>query len=118
MQNLIIRLEGLRFHSHIGVSEQERAVGNEFIVDVAIHIDASAFETEKLQTTVSYADVYDLISAEMAKEWLLLESAASRISSDIKGGWQSILKVSVKITKCKPPISGIDGACSVEYEIL
>lgn len=79
-----ITLSDLRFHASIGVADQERKVGNDFRVDMEIMMDASGFSVEQLSTTISYADVYDIISEEMRKEWLLLESVAKTIGR----GWQ------------------------------
>lgn len=112
-----IRLEDLRFYSRIGVFEQERKVGNEFKVDCAIETDASSFSPECLDSTISYAEVYDIITEVMDKEWLLLESVAAEISHRCRNRWPSILTIATKITKLAPPISSIQGVASVEYII-
>lgn len=111
----VIRLEGLRFFSHIGVFEQERRVGNEFHVDLRLETDASSFREECLETTISYADVYEIVSAEMSRESLLLESVAKKIADAVIKRWCQVGRVEVKITKLAPPIAGIQGSCSVEY---
>ena len=110
-----IRLEDLRFFSRIGVFDQERIVGNEFAVDVEVELDADSFESENLDTTVSYADIYDKISVNMKGEWLLLESVAKRIADDICNSWAQARRCCVKITKLSVPVSGIQGKSSVEY---
>ena len=38
-----ICLSGLRFNSRIGVYDQERKVGNEYVVDVTVSYDAALF---------------------------------------------------------------------------
>lgn len=112
---ITIRLRDLRFHSRIGVFEQERTVGNEFLVNVSIEIDGKNFRTEQLDTTLSYADIYDEIAGTMKREWLLLESAAEEICRRISGRWEQVKCVDIKIIKLAPPISGIDGDCGIEY---
>lgn len=77
MGRFVIRLNGLRFYSRIGVFDQERSVGNEFRVDLTAVADASGFRSENLDTTVSYADIYDVVAEAMRREWLLLESVSS-----------------------------------------
>lgn len=109
-----IRLERLRFFSRIGLFPQEREVGNEFEVDVCFSIDAAQFEVEEIGSTVSYADVYELISAVMNTEWKLLESVAHTLLTSIKEKRPRVFGVSVKVTKLAPPISGIMGVCSVQ----
>lgn len=110
----IIRLEDLHFYARIGVEEEERKVGNEFIVNVKIITDASRFIPENLETTISYAEVYDIIRYVMEQQWLLLESASQTIAAKIRQRWPIVWEVHVKIAKVSPPISGIQGSCSVE----
>ena len=115
MPNFRIRLEGLRFYARIGVDLQERSVGNDFILDIAFSYPAETFLPENLDTTVSYADVYEVAKIIMAQQWLLLETAAKKIADTMGEKWPSARDISVKLTKTAPPIPGIQGCCSVEY---
>ncbi|MDE6393454.1 MAG: dihydroneopterin aldolase [Muribaculaceae bacterium] len=116
MGRFVIRLEGLRFYSRIGVFDQERSVGNEFLVDLTAVADASGFRRENLDTTVSYADIYEVVAEAMKREWQLLESVSSHIADTVIDRWTMISDVKVRITKLSPPIPGIQGVCSVEYD--
>lgn len=111
----IIRLNDLRFFSEIGVTDQERIVGNEFAIDIAIVNDASEFVSENLDTTVSYAEVYEIVENYMCVPRLLLETVCREIAERIIANWDSIAAVKVKVTKLYAPIIGIRGNCSVEY---
>lgn len=115
MDYFIIRLDTLRFYSRIGVFDQERTVGNEFVVDVMATVCADGFVSENLATTVSYADIYRVVEDAMSLEWLLLESAAKHIADAVLDNWNVMKEVRVRITKTSAPISGIQGVCSVEY---
>lgn len=111
-----IRLSDLEFHSRIGVFDQEREIGNDFIVNVELCYDASGFETENLDTSISYAEVYECISQEMKKEWLLLESVAKQIGDCIGSRWVQIENCRVEVIKRSVPLSGIIGTCGVTYQ--
>lgn len=115
MEIFRINLKDLRFYSKIGVSDQERMVGNEYIVNVSIAYDACIFEEENLESSISYADVYEEIKEEMQVERQLLESAARCISRRISERWTFSQEIVVKIEKSIPPIPGIIGNCGVEY---
>lgn len=115
MESFTIRLKNLKFYSKIGVFEQERHVGNEFEVNISIKTNAEEFRPEILESSISYADIYDIADEEMKKEWLLLESVAQRIADKITSRYDSIIEIKVEIVKSVPPISGIQGNCSVEY---
>lgn len=110
-----IRLNDLRFFSHIGVSEQERKVGNEFCINIAILYSAEKFINEDLSSTISYADIYDLIDLEMKKEAMLLETVAKSLTFKISSKWQECMEIETEICKIHPPISGIIGNCAVKY---
>lgn len=110
-----ISLNRLRFYSYIGVSEQEQSVGQEFEVDVRIYIESnSLIEDDNLEGTISYADIYEIISETMDKRRRLLESAAIEISNAIKNRWKEIARGEVSIKKCQPPITGMSGNATVK----
>ena len=110
-----ICLSGLRFNSRIGVYEQERKVGNEYVVDVTVSYDAALFKEEDLSTSVSYADIYEEIKMEMHRERRLLESVALSISQRISGRWSFVDEIIVRIVKTAPTINRIVGDCGIEY---
>ncbi|MBD5206453.1 MAG: dihydroneopterin aldolase [Bacteroidales bacterium] len=112
-----ISLEKLTFYGKIGVFEQERTVGNEFLIDCKVKVSTEDFEPENLDSSISYASIFEEIAAIMSQDWKLLESVAMAIARKLLSRWPQILNVSVKITKVAPPISGIQGQCSVEYVI-
>ncbi len=113
--SFVIRLERLKFCARIGVFDFERENGNDFEVNVSMKIDSGNFVSESLDTTISYADVYEIVAVHMGREWLLLESVAKSIADTIKQKWPTSYGVKVKVTKIHPPIEGIKGSCSVEY---
>lgn len=115
MEIFRINLNDLRFYSKIGVSDQERMVGNEYVVNVSIAYDARIFEEENLESSISYAEVYEEIKDEMLVERQLLESTARCISKRISERWRVVQEITIKIDKDIPPVSGIVGNCGVEY---
>lgn len=51
----VIRLNNMRFHSHIGVLQEEKVVGQNIAIDLETTIDAVPHD-DQLDSTVSYAD--------------------------------------------------------------
>lgn len=102
-----ITITGLRITAYHGVMPQERRVGNQFIVDIRLDVDAKkAMESDDLSGTVNYAEVIEIVKHEMAIPSKLLEHVAARIrqalnlryGARINGG-------SVTVSKLAPPIS-------------
>lgn len=101
-----IEISGLRVFAHHGVLEQERKVGNDFVVDVRLTYDAlKAMDTDNLQYAINYADAVDTIQTEMAKPSALLENVAARIARALSGRFQAVTAGTVTVAKCKPPVT-------------
>lgn len=112
-----IYLENCRFKSHHGVFDEEKVIGGEFVVDLVLTTDfTDSMTSDRIEGTVNYADVYNLLSIEMKKSSNLLEHLASRIIDSIFGYSRSILNVQIKICKTHPPIQGEIGAVCVEIQ--
>lgn len=115
MSQFTIRLEKLRFFSKIGLFEQERTVGNEFVVDLAVKFNASCFEAEDVTTTINYERLFRIVADIMGREHKLIETVCVEIADALGILDQSIDMIHIKITKLVPPITGITGSASVEY---
>jgi dihydroneopterin aldolase len=78
-----IALKGLRVFGRHGVFPEERANGQDFIVDVLLHVDTrAAAATDDLAETVDYGDLAkrlaDVVSGEPVN---LLETLAERLAA-------------------------------------
>lgn len=70
----------MRFYAYHGVLPQEQAVGNWFVVDLALKVDVTpATRSDQLSDTLNYAEIYALVEKEMRQPSALLEHAAGRI---------------------------------------
>jgi len=102
-----IELNKMIIHAYHGVMEQERIVGNNYRIDIKISLDLSkAIESDHLDDTINYADIFSLVSEEMKIPSHLLEHVAGRIIRKIKQKYPSIAKVKIRLAKIHPPITG------------
>ena len=109
-----ILLENIQLFAHHGVLEQETKVGNHFVVNVKLKVDLSrAAESDDVDDTISYADVYNIVKAEMQQPSKLLEHAAKRIASSLKSSFTQIEEVEIKLSKLNPPMGAQLDAASV-----
>lgn len=103
----IIELEGMRFHAYHGCLEKERREGNLFIVDFKGELDIrKASYSDKLEDTVNYATVYDIVKEEMETPSDLLEHVAGRIARRISTQLPEFIRFSVRVSKQMPPVDG------------
>ena len=102
-----IELKGMKFFSYHGVMEQERTVGNTFTVDIHLFLDLSqAAASDRLEDTISYASVYELVKQEMDIPSNLIEHAAGRIVARIRETYPQLHRVGVRLAKKNPPLGG------------
>ena len=105
MQTHKIVIEGLRIHAFHGVMPQEQVVGADFTIDLEIETDfTKAIETDELEGTISYADIYDIVKREMAIPSKLLEHAGGRIVKTLRTTYPAIKSVRLRLIKDNPPL--------------
>ena len=103
-----IELEGMEFKAYHGCLEQEKIRGNVFIVDFKGSLDLSAAaESDNLNDTLNYGEIYEIVAEEMSIPSELLENVAGRIMKAIEGRFPQLVEFSVRVSKKRPPVEGI-----------
>ncbi|MDD2299908.1 MAG: dihydroneopterin aldolase [Fermentimonas sp.] len=102
-----IKLSNMKFHSHHGVLSQETIIGAAFEVNVLIEANLTkACDSDNVEDTINYADVYDLIKTEMSVPSKLLEHIAGRIYKKLFDNYPEIISLEVSVAKLNPPVDG------------
>lgn len=108
----IIALTGIHFFAHIGRTEEEQLLGNEIIVDVEVSLDSNKTD-ERIESTVDYQRIFQLVNSIMAERIQLLETACERMIDHIREEFPYINSIQVKVTKLNPPLTGSARQASV-----
>ncbi|MDP6548689.1 MAG: dihydroneopterin aldolase [Dehalococcoidia bacterium] len=115
-----IILEGMQFYGFHGANPEERALGQSYVVDLAVELDLRrAGETDQLEDTVSYPRLYRAVKGVMEGDSRnLLESTAHAIASRVLAEFP-VRAVRVLVKKPRPPIRGsvIDHAAVEIYRV-
>jgi dihydroneopterin aldolase len=112
-----ILIENLKIYSFHGVLPEEKILGTNYILNVEIHADLQkASESDDLKDTINYAEINDILHAEMAIPSQLLEHVIGRIIEKLKNSFPQISFIKVKLTKTNPPMKGEMHGVSVEIE--
>ena len=101
----LLSLNGLKFHSKIGVYDFEKLNGNEFIINISLNIDNNNFD-DHIKKALDYESVYGIIELVMNKSFNLIETAAYEISKNIYLEFDQISSCAIEIIKLKPKIKG------------
>jgi 7,8-dihydroneopterin aldolase/epimerase/oxygenase len=109
-----ILIKNMEFYSYHGHYAGERKIGNRFLVSVSIETDLQKpMETDRLEDALDYRGVYETVKEEMLVPSNLLEHVAGRIVDSLYRKFDTITKVTVKVTKLNPPLGGKTEGVSV-----
>jgi len=112
-----VSLEGMEFYARHGYYEEERVIGNKYSVDVVLDVDFSeAASEDKLEGTVNYEKVYEIVRDVMSIDANLLEHLAGKMIKALRKGFPELKHAKVIISKYNPPIKGLCKRAVVELE--
>ncbi len=114
-----IELQDVRFHAFHGVMPQEGRVGADFLVSVRVGIAfEKAMQSDDVEDTLNYAELYLLVQREMAVPSKLLEHVAGRIVKAIGKDFPDVTSIDLKLTKLNPPMGADCAGASVEIHLI
>ena len=110
-----VLLQGIQFYGYHGVYEEERRLGQRFLVDVELRLDLSrAASEDDVSAGVDYSQVHAVVLAIGTRQkYKLLETLATRIAAAILEQFP-IQEVTVRATKPAPALPGVLAGVSVE----
>ena len=115
-----IILEGMQLYGYHGANPEERAQGQQFVVDLAVELDLSGpGDSDRLEDTVSYTRLFRAVRAVLEGESKnLLEATAQAIATRILDEFP-VNSVHVCVKKPRPPIRGsvIENAAVEIYRV-
>ncbi len=112
-----IILEGMEFYGYHGARPEEKNLGQRFIVDVELFLDLrQAGETDNLEHTVNYAQVFELVQAIVCgRSRQLIESVAESIAGALLEQFP-VDEVLVRVKKPQAPLPGTFAWSAVEIK--
>jgi dihydroneopterin aldolase len=103
----IIEIEGMEFYAYHGHYEEERIVGNRFLLDLKIEADCeTAAKSDQIKDAVNYQVAYKIIKEQMLEKSHLLENIAQRILDALYRNMRGITRITIKVRKMNPPMGG------------
>ena len=114
-----ILLQGLQYHAFIGVGEQEQVVGNDYVLDLRLGYPfAAAMESDVVNDTLNYADVFNVVSEVMKQPSKLLEAAAGKIVKELCARYKRLESIDLKLVKRNPPMGADCDSTGVELHLI
>ncbi len=117
METFIV-IDNLQLHCPIGVMEQEKAVGNDFRIDLKIGYDfMRAMKSDDVSDTINYAAVYERTREVLSHPTALIEKAAGNVVEALLSEWPGIMSIDLRIIKRNPPMGADSDGAGVEIHL-
>lgn len=113
-----ILMKNMAFYGYHGVLEAEQTLGQKFFVDATLYLSTKeAGLNDDLKSSVSYAEVYEVIKSIVENQrFQLLEALAEYITIAIFDKFDKIMSVKVAVKKPEAPVPGIYDYFGVEIK--
>ncbi|MBC2151621.1 dihydroneopterin aldolase [Listeria innocua] len=113
-----IYLNELAFYGYHGVLQEETKLGQTFRVSLILGLSTKkAGQSDSVDDTVSYADVYDTVKGIVeGTPFKLIEALAEKIASEVLTDYPLLEEITVKLIKPNPPIPGHYDSVAVEIK--
>jgi len=99
-----IEIGGLSLYTHLGVTEEERKVGQRTVIDLRLDVgESDATLTDRVEDTVDYAEVCQTVALVAQQTFRTLERLCAAIADKVLDEY-SVESVWVKAAKPEPPI--------------
>jgi 7,8-dihydroneopterin aldolase/epimerase/oxygenase len=103
----IIKLKNVRVYAYHGCLIEESKIGSDYRIDLEVKVDLEeSSKTDRLQDTVDYVKLNQIIVDQMKIRQDLLEKVGSNIINTIFNELRTIEKIKLSVAKLNPPIGG------------
>lgn len=113
---ITVHLEDLRFFAYHGIHEEEKKLGNEYLVNVSLKFHENEEVITHLNETIDYESIYHLVRKRMSIPTPLLETVVMETGNQIHTEYPDLKSIYISIKKMHPPIEGIQGAAEVSWQ--
>ena len=108
-----ISLNDVHFFGYHGMYEEEKILGNTFIVNLYVDVLPAQVVIKSISETIDYVTLFELVKLRMAKPTPLLETIVSELAETILQDYITVSEVFIKITKLQVAIKSLEGNMSV-----
>jgi 7,8-dihydroneopterin aldolase/epimerase/oxygenase len=111
-----IILSRMAFYGYHGVFPEENKLGQQFFIDAELSLSLElAGQTDELEHTINYAEVYLTIQNIVeGKSFRLIEALAEKIASTLLQTYTSINEIKIRVIKPHPPFKVYFDGVAVE----
>jgi len=111
-------VRGIEFYGYHGVPAEERHIGHRYRVDLELHVDGTADETDRISDTVDYSAVSRIVTRVGADETAHTVERLARIMGErVLQEHPTVASLWISVAKPMPPSPIIADEAGVELEM-
>ena len=111
-----VQLHNLQFNSFHGIHEEEKILGNDYVVNVCVEFNEETEVIDSIHETINYAEIYKIIKSGMDNPTPLLETVIMEAGKSIHHKFPELHSINISIEKMHPPIEGMQGSAIVSWQ--
>lgn len=111
-----VAIKGAEFFAYHGYYEEERMMGNTFVIDAEVELKSFDSEDDNIKDTVNYEKLFEICAEEMDNTQKLLETVVFNIINRFKDSFSNVTGGKVKMEKIGPQLGGKVEKAVVEME--
>ena len=109
-----LKIENIKLWARVGVLDEEREVGQLFILDIFLWTDfEKCTVNDDIKKTVDYSKLVQILKDQSKKIYCFTIEKYSNAILEIIDQEFKLSKIKIILTKCNPPITGFDGKVSI-----
>src|SRR5450755_1804451 len=113
---ITVYLNDLHFNSFHGIHEEEKILGNDYVIDASVEFHEQLHVINSINDTINYTDIYNIIRERMNVPTPLLETIVMEIGNEIHNEFPQVRSINIFLKKMYPPIEGIQGSAGVNWQ--
>ena len=109
-----LKIENIKLWARVGVLEEERKLGQIFKLDILLWTDfEKCTANDDIKKTVDYSKLVEILKNQSKKIYCFTIEKYSNAILEIIDEKYKLSKIKISLTKCNPPINGVDGTVSI-----
>ena len=109
-----LKIENIKLWSRVGVLDEERELGQLFILDIFLWTDfEKCTVNDDIKKTIDYSKLVQILKDQSKKIYCFTIENYSNLIIEIIDEEFQLSRIKIILTKCKPPIIGFDGKVSI-----
>lgn len=110
---VIIELQNIIIHAFHGIYEGESKLGSDYEVNLKISYNEGESDFLSIDSTINYAEVFEIVHQRMKKPTPLLEKLAEEIIRSLRDRFPYAKEIVISIYKLQPPIERFQGKIGI-----